>query len=101
MRAVALPLVLWCLAFLAGLVILTGGVVRGWLDNEAHAEKKFVARQMALNGVAFGLNPAVKAGDPLLRSGDRESEGYEVKLANEAAKINPNFWIQHESRSSD
>ena len=97
-RAIALPLVLWCIAFLAGLVILAGGVVRGWIENESLAEKKFVARQMALSGIALGLNPAVKSGSPLLRNGNKNTEGYEVLLTNEAAKINPNFWIQAGNR---
>jgi len=97
-RAIALPLVLWCIAFLAGLVILAGGVVRGWIENESLAEKKFVARQMALSGIALGLNPAVKSGSPLLRNGNKNTEGYEVLLTNEAAKINPNFWIQSGNR---
>ncbi len=97
-RAIALPLVLWCIAFLAGLVILAGGVVREWIENESLAEKKFVARQMALSGIALGLNPAVKSGSPLLRNGNKNTEGYEVLLTNEAAKINPNFWIQAGNR---
>ena len=44
-RAIALPMVLWCIAFLAGLVVLTGGLVRGWIESESLAERKFVARQ--------------------------------------------------------
>jgi len=99
-RAVALPLVLWCIAFLAGLVILTGGLVSGWIDSESLAERKFVARQMALSGIALGLNPAVESGSPLLRHGNKNTEGYEVKLTNEAARLNPNFWIQSGNREA-
>ena len=99
-RAVALPLVLWCIAFLAGLVILTGGLVSGWIDSESLAERKFVARQMALSGIALGLNPAVETGSPLLRHGNKNTEGYEVKLTNEAARLNPNFWIQSGNREA-
>ncbi|MEI8293238.1 MAG: hypothetical protein WCG66_04500 [bacterium] len=98
-RAMALPLVLWCIAFLAGLVVLTGGLVRNWIENESLAERKFVARQMALSGIALGLNPAIENGSPLLRHGTRDGEGYEVKLSNESARINPNFWIQSGNRS--
>jgi hypothetical protein len=98
-RAIALPLVLWCIAFVTGLVILTGGLVSGWIESESLAERKFVARQMALSGIALGLNPAIQTGSPLLRSGSKNTEGYEVKLSNEAARINPNFWIQSGNRS--
>lgn len=94
----ALPLVLWSIAFLGGLVVLLGGVVGDWMESESRAERRFVARQMALSGIALGLNPALKPGDPLLRSGSLGGEGYEVRLANEAAKINPNFWIQQANR---
>ena len=98
-RAIALPLVLWCIAFVAGLVMLTGGLVSGWIESESLAERKFVARQMALSGIAIGLNPAIQTGSPLLRSGNKNTEGYEVKLSNEAARINPNFWIQSGNRA--
>ena len=97
-RAIALPLVLWSIALLGGLVVLLAGVVGDWLDSESRAERRFVARQMALSGVALGLNPAVKPGDPLLRRGSPDGEGFEVRLENEAAKINPNFYIQQGNR---
>ena len=94
-----MSLVLWCIAFVAGLVVLVGGSVSSWIDAEALAEKKFVARQMALSGLAIGLNPGIKPGDPLLRRGSKDSEGFEVAIANESAKLNPNFWIEQNNRS--
>jgi hypothetical protein len=94
----ALPLVLWSIAFMGGVVVLLAGIVGDWLDNESRAERGFIARQMALSGIALGLNPAVKPGDPLLTSGSPETEGYQVRLENEAARINPNFWVEQGSR---
>jgi hypothetical protein len=98
-RAIALPLVLWCIAFLAGLVLLAGGAVNGWIESESQAEKRFLARQMALTGIAFGVNPAVNLGNPLLHHGSKDSEGYDVKITNESSRINPNYWIQQGNRS--
>lgn len=98
-RAIALPIVLWCIAFLAGLVVLTGGLARGWIESESLAERKFVARQMALSGIALGLNPALENGNPLFRKGNKKTEGYEVKITNESARLNPNFWIQSGNRA--
>ncbi|MDX2080796.1 MAG: type II secretion system protein GspK [Terrimicrobiaceae bacterium] len=98
-RALALPIVLWSIAFIAGLVVLVGGTVGDWITEEARAGRTFRARQMALTGLAFGMNPAIETGDPLLRSGTPESEGYEVKITNEAGKINPNYWIGVNDRS--
>lgn len=92
-RGLALPIVLWAIAFVAGLVVLVGGSVGDWVTEEARAGRTFRARQMALTGLAFGMNPAVEVGEPLLKSGSPESEGYEVKITNEAGKINPNYWI--------
>lgn len=97
-RGLALPLVLWSIAFLAGLIVLTSGSIENWLTDEAQAERIFRARQMALSGVALGLNPDIKPNDPLLRSGTKETEGFEVRLSNEAGKINPNFWNPLTSR---
>lgn len=96
--ALALPLVLWSIAFLAGLVVLLAGVVGDWVGDESRAERSFRARQLALSGVAMGLCPEIKAGDPLLRNGDRKTEGFEVRLSDESGKINPNFWISQNNR---
>ncbi len=98
-RAFALPLVLWSLAFIAGLVVLVGGSVSDWVESEARAERTFRARQMALSGVALGMNPEVKAGSPLLKSGAKDTEGFEVKISDEAGRINPNFWISQNNRA--
>ncbi|MFZ4774564.1 MAG: general secretion pathway protein GspK [Terrimicrobiaceae bacterium] len=97
-RGLALPLVLWSIAFLAGLVVLVSGVVGDWVADEARAERSFRARQLALSGVAMGLSPEVKAGDPLLRSGDTKREGFEVKISDESGKINANYWIAQNKR---
>jgi hypothetical protein len=97
-RALALPLVLWSIAFLAGLVVLVAGIVGDWIGAETRAEKTFRARQLALSGIAIGLSPQVKPGDPLLKNGSAEAEGFEVKLSDESGKINPNFWITQNNR---
>ena len=94
----ALPLVLWSIAFLAGLVVLVAGAVGDWLTEEAHAERVFRARQMALSGIAMGLNPAIKPGNPLLKNGSKEAEGFDVRLSDEAGKINPNYWVALNNR---
>ena len=97
-RAMALALVLWSIAFMGGILVLLAGVVGDWLENESLAERHFIARQMALSGIAVGLNPAIKPGNPLLKTGTPDTEGYEVRIDNEAARINPNFWIEQANR---
>ena len=97
-RGLALPLVLWSIAFLAGLVVLVAGIVGDWVNAEIRAEKTFRARQMALSGIAIGLSPQVKTGDPLLKNGSPQTEGFEVKLGDESGKINPNYWVAQNNR---
>ncbi len=96
--AFALPLVLWSVAFLAGLSLLLLGVVSHWLDDQSLAERRFAARQNALTGIALGMNPAVLPGDPLLRTGNAEKNGHEVRISDESARINPNYWLKTNQR---
>jgi hypothetical protein len=99
--AFALPMVLWTIAFLAGLILLAAGSINSWMEEEAHAEKVFRARQMALSGLAIGMNTTILPGDPLLIKGDpasKEGESYAVQLNNETAFINPNIWLAQSDR---
>lgn len=100
-HAFALPMVLWAIAFLAGLLLLTVKTVNNWVEEESHAERAFRARQMALSGVAMGMNTNIKPGDPLLVKGDptsKEGESFVVQLNNETAFINPNIWLAKSDR---
>jgi len=97
----ALPMVLWAIAFLAGLIILAAGSVNSWLEEESHAARSFHARQMALSGLAIGMNPGINPNDPALIQGDpsdKEGESFYVKLYNEAGYINPNVWLARSDR---
>lgn len=94
-------MVLWTIAFLTGLLLLTVGLLTSWVKEEAHAEKAFRARQMALSGLAMGMNINIKPGDPLLVKGDpdsKEGESFFVQLNNETAFINPNIWLAQSDR---
>lgn len=95
----ALPMVLWTIALLAGITVLLAGILRGWVDEETLAGKQFRARQQALSGVAVAMNPQVLPGDPLLkRGGGVEGEGYAVEIKDESGLINPNYLL---SRNPD
>lgn len=92
-KGIALPMVLWAIAFLAGLVILLGVRIKERTDENSQAERAFRARQLALRGLAFGMHPQVQEGDPLLKSGDPEAEAYEVVISDDSGRINPNYWV--------
>ena len=88
----ALPMVLWTIALLAGIVVLLVGVLDGWISEETRAGKKFQARQQALSGIAVGK--AVQPGDPILQhSTGGGAEGYSVVIKDESGLINPNAWL--------
>jgi len=92
--AMALPMVLWTIALLGGIVILLAGVISGWADEETRAGKLLRAREQALSGIAVAMNPAVQAGDPLLNSANADgSEGYSVVLGDDSGLINPNAFL--------
>lgn len=96
--AFALPLVLWSVAFLAGLSLLLLGVVSHWLDDQSLAERRFAARQNALTGIALGMNPGILPGDPLLLTGNADKNGHEVRISDESSRINPNYWLRTNQR---
>jgi len=92
-RGIALPLVLWGVAFLSGVVILVAVRINEQMEDETRAEKIFHARMLALKGLAIAMHPDVQESDPLLAGGDPESEGFRVLITDEAGRINPNFLI--------
>jgi type II secretory pathway component PulK len=96
-RAIALPLVLWGIAFMGALVVMVAVRMNERIEEESRAERAFRARQLALSGIAFGLHPDIEPGSPLLRSGN-DDEGFRVEIRNEAGRINPNTWAQGGNR---
>jgi len=98
-NAVALPLVLWGIAFLAGLVVMASVRVAEHVEQEGRDERGFQARQFALRGIAIGMHPEIKEADPLLNQFSEETdEGYRVVIKDEAGRINPNAWIPQGER---
>lgn len=97
-NAFALPLVLWSVAFLTVISLVTVKMVDRWLDDETLSERRFLARQYALSGLAVGSNPDVDNGDKLLGSANAEHDGYKVRISDESGRLNPNFWLKEKSR---
>lgn len=90
----ALPMVLWSIALLTGIVLLLAGIVEGWVNEETRSGKLFRARLQALSGVAVAMNPGVPPGDPLLDQRSKDgSEGYQVDIKDESGLINPNYYL--------
>jgi hypothetical protein len=90
----ALPMVLWTIALLAGIALLLAGIINAWIIEETRAGKLFRARQQALSGVAIAMNPGILPGDPLLHSKPKDTEeGYDVVIRDESGLINPNYFL--------
>lgn len=90
----ALPMVLWTIALLAGIVILLASVIEGWISEETRNGKIFEARQQALSGIAVAMVPTVMPDDPILQQSTNDgTEGYKVVIKDESGLINPNAWL--------
>jgi hypothetical protein len=90
----ALPMVLWTIALLAGIVVLLVGVLDSWISEETRSGKLFQARQQALSGIAVAMVPTIKTGDPILQhSMEGGVAGYSVVIKDESGLINPNAWL--------
>lgn len=99
-RGAALPLVLWGIALLGGLVILVASRMSEGLEEESWEGKLVRARQLALSGLALGRHPGIQPGDPLLRQGNPETEGWEVRFSDESGRLNPAFYIAEGERGA-
>jgi hypothetical protein len=99
-EAMALPMVLWCIALLTGVTLLLVGIIQGWTEEEARAGRLFRARQQALSGVALAMNPGIHPGDPILsRDNSSTGEGYHVEIKDVSGLINPNTWLSPDHRA--
>lgn len=69
-RGAALLITLWCVAIVAIVVVTLARVVSADVDTEKVRVKRFEARELALSGMAHGMNPKL----------ERDSEFYYQKL---------------------
>lgn len=98
-RGSALVAVLWLIAILAFTALATVQVVKLDVDVVSAQITGFRARQLAEAGIAVGANPAVERDDPVLKQsfGD-DLEGFEVRLASEAARFNINALLVRDDK---
>jgi general secretion pathway protein K len=93
----ALLAVLWVIAMLIGLVAGVSLLLVQDLDAAAARRQIFRARMVAEGALNIALNPAMNAGDPLLKRQISEDEAYEVQIIGEGGKLDPNFLLQSAS----
>lgn len=93
-RGAALLLTLWCVAVVSLSVVLVARVVDADVTDESLRAKRFEARQAALTGISFGLNPAIARGSALLRQEFSDGSGLDVRVISESGRLNINRLLQ-------
>ncbi len=83
----ALMLVIWALMLISIAVIGALEFISFSVDENVLAAKDFRALHMAECGIAVGLHPQIKAGDPALRQNIGTDGGYEVTITTEGSRI--------------
>lgn len=89
----ALLAVLWVIAMLIGLVAGVSLLLNQDLEASASRRQIFRARMVAEGALNIAMNPAVKAGDPLLKRQLSEDEAYEVQVIGEGGRLDPNMLL--------
>lgn len=88
---IALIAVLWVVAFMTTLLVVTLTLLKVDVDDNAAEVHGFTAWQQAHAGLSYGLHPGVKRDDPILQSPDTGyDEGYSVKIEPESSRLNIN-----------
>jgi len=97
-RGSALLVVLWVIALLSMLIITSMMVAMQDVETVTSRRMVFEARLLAEAGLAVGVHPSIKAGDPLLRKKVSTVESYEVNITTEESRLNINALLTEEKR---
>ncbi|MEI6337375.1 MAG: hypothetical protein WCQ57_02180 [Verrucomicrobiota bacterium] len=90
----ALLLTLWCIAVVAVTVVLTARIVGSDVEDESMRSRRFEARELALNGIAHGMNPGLKRGSEILHQKREDGGGLAVRVTSESARLNINRLVK-------
>ena len=96
-RGSALLLVLWAMFFMSLTVLGVIEFTNFGLDENVLAQKSFRALQLAESGIAIGLHPRVKPGDPVLFTELPNEESIEVKIEPEDGRLAINALLQNDN----
>lgn len=90
-RGAALLLTLWCIAMVAVTVVLTARIVDSDVENESMRTRRFEARELALSGIAHGMNPGLKRDSELFDQKFPDGGALVVRVMSESARLNINL----------
>lgn len=94
MRGSALVITLWCIAILSMMIVTLARVVDGDVESSSQATRRFEARQLALTGIAYGMNAEIERGDPLFHQQLEDGSQLDVSVTSESARININTVLE-------
>ncbi len=86
----ALMITLWCVAILSITIVTVARMVDADVTTESSLARRFEARQLALTGIALGLNPRIERDDPLLNQRLADGSTLNVAITSENARLNIN-----------
>lgn len=89
-RGAALLLTLWCVAIVAIVVVTLARVVDADVDTEKVRVKRFEARELALSGMAHGMNPKLERDSDFFHHTAPSGGEWHVRILGEASRININ-----------
>lgn len=93
-RGGALLLTLWCVAVLSLTIVLIAQIVSSDVDSESLRSRRFAARELALTGVAYGINPDIHRDSELLHQRYPNGDVLDVLISSEAARLNINYLLR-------
>jgi general secretion pathway protein K len=90
-RGFALMLVIWAIMMMSFAVMGVVNYVSYGMDENVLKANQFRALHLAECGIALGLHPQVKPGDPALKQDTGTDSGFEVLISSEGARIPINY----------
>ena len=97
-RGSALILVFWCLLLLGMAVFGIVEMVELSVEHTSHEELAMEARNLALTGMALGMNPQLLKNDPLLSQQPAPGRRFKVNIESAGARLNLNFVLLRNHR---
>jgi hypothetical protein len=95
-RGSALLLVLFTILLISGLILSAVEFVRHDVDEYAALSREFRARQLAVSGLAFAMNPQVRNEDrSILDQKMPDSGQFRVAISSESTRLNINAILQN------
>lgn len=93
-QGAALLLTLWCVAVVSLAVVAVARLVDFDTEGESARARRFEARELALTGVAHGLNPRLKRDSELYRQNLPGGGKIRVRVGSENARLNINLLLR-------